>query len=79
MVVFAGSAQPRGAFHMTMDANDALETARVFPCATLFAAHTDGWVPFKQSAERLAAAFASLGVGHRLAAPEPGRPVAFVL
>ncbi|WP_024280884.1 hypothetical protein [Xanthobacter sp. 126] len=79
MVVFAGSAQPRGAVHMTMDANDALETARVFPGATLFAAHTDGWVPFKESAERLAAAFASLGAGHRLAAPEPGRPVAFTL
>lgn len=79
VVVFAGSAQPRGAFHMTMDANDALETARAFPGATLFAAHTDGWVHFKESAERLAAAFASLGVGHRLAAPEPGRPVAFAL
>ncbi|MFG1261797.1 hypothetical protein [Xanthobacter aminoxidans] len=64
---------------MTMDANDALETARVFPDATLFAAHTDGRMPFKQSAERLAAAFASLGVGHRPAAPEPGRPVAFAL
>ncbi|MFG1210725.1 hypothetical protein V5F72_21430 [Xanthobacter flavus] len=79
MVVFAGSAQPRGAFHMTMDANDALETARAFPGATLFAAHTDGWVHFKEGAERLAAAFASFGVGHRLAAPEPGQPVLFAL
>lgn len=77
VVVFAGSAEPRAAFHMTMDANDALETARAFPGATLFAAHTDGWVHFKESAERLAAAFAALGVGSRLVAPEPGRPVAF--
>ncbi|MDI4663188.1 MBL fold metallo-hydrolase [Xanthobacter autotrophicus] len=77
VIVFAGSAEPRGRFHMTMDANDALETAGAFPGATLVAAHTDGWVHFKESAADLAAAFATLGIAHRLARLEPGRPKVF--
>ncbi|MFG1348240.1 MBL fold metallo-hydrolase [Xanthobacter autotrophicus] len=77
VIVFAGSAEPRGRFHMTMDANDALETAHAFPKATLVAAHTDGWVHFKESAVELAAAFATLGIADRLVTLEPGRPRAF--
>ena len=75
VVVFAGSAEPRGRFHMTMDSNDVLETARAFPRATLVAAHTDGWFHFKESAAELAASFAALGLAHRLVTPEPGRPL----
>ena len=77
VIVFAGSAEPRGRFHMTMDANDALETAHAFPGATLVAAHTDGWVHFRESAAELAAAFATLGIADRLVTLEPGRPRAF--
>ncbi|MFG1243368.1 MBL fold metallo-hydrolase [Xanthobacter versatilis] len=77
VIVFAGSAEPRGRFHMTMDANDALETANAFPDATLVAAHTDGWVHFKESATELAAAFATLGIAERLVPLEPGRPTLF--
>ncbi|MFG1319022.1 MBL fold metallo-hydrolase [Xanthobacter autotrophicus] len=77
VIVFAGSAEPRGRFHMTMDANDALETANAFPNATLVAAHTDGWVHFKESATELAAAFATLGIADRLVTLEPGRPTGF--
>lgn len=77
VIVFAGSAEPRGRFHMTMDANDALETANAFPDATLVAAHTDGWVHFKESAAELAAAFATLGIADRLVTLEPGRPTGF--
>lgn len=73
VVVFAGSAEPRGRFHMTMDCNDVLETARAFPDATLVAAHTDGWFHFKESAADLAAAFATFGLSHRLVTPQPGR------
>jgi hypothetical protein len=37
VIAFAGSAEPRGRFHMTMDANDVIETAHAFPGATLSA------------------------------------------
>lgn len=30
VIIFAGSAQPRGRFHVTMDANDAIETATAY-------------------------------------------------
>ena len=33
MLPFAGAAQTRGPFHLTMDTNDAIETARAFPDA----------------------------------------------
>lgn len=75
VVVFAGSAEPRGRFHMTMDSNDALETARAFPEATIVSAHTDGWFHFKESGADLAASFATLGLAHRLVTPEPGKAV----
>src|SRR5258708_9310039 len=37
---FAGAAQTRGPFHLTMDTNDALETARAFPDAGIGRWHT---------------------------------------
>jgi hypothetical protein len=37
--VFAGSAERRGPFHVTMDSNDAIETAHAFPNATIVAVH----------------------------------------
>jgi len=35
VLLFAGSAQTRGPFHLTMDTNDAIETAAAFPDATI--------------------------------------------
>lgn len=35
VLLFAGSAQSRGPFHLTMDTNDAIETAAAFPNATI--------------------------------------------
>ena len=32
---FAGAAQTRGPFHLTMDTNDTIETARAFPDAVI--------------------------------------------
>jgi len=66
LMLFTGSAEPRGAFHMTMDANDALEAAHAFPAAKLVAVHNEGWVHFQESADALAAAFAALGLASRL-------------
>jgi L-ascorbate metabolism protein UlaG (beta-lactamase superfamily) len=69
---FAGAAQTRGPFHLTMDTNDAIETARAFPDAMIVPLHTDGWAHFRQSAKDLRASFDTLGFGSRLKILEPG-------
>jgi L-ascorbate metabolism protein UlaG (beta-lactamase superfamily) len=69
---FAGAAQTRGAFHLTMDTNDTIETARAFPDAVIVPLHTDGWAHFRQSANDLRASFDTLGFGVRLKLLEPG-------
>jgi L-ascorbate metabolism protein UlaG (beta-lactamase superfamily) len=69
---FAGAAQTRGPFHLTMDTNDTIETARAFPDAVIVPLHTDGWAHFRQSAADLRASFDTLGFGSRLKILEPG-------
>jgi L-ascorbate metabolism protein UlaG (beta-lactamase superfamily) len=71
-VLFTGSAAPRGAFHMTMDANDAIAAAHAFARASIVPIHNEGWVHFKESAGDLAKAFAALGLAGRLTILEPG-------
>jgi L-ascorbate metabolism protein UlaG (beta-lactamase superfamily) len=46
---FAGAAQTRGPFHLTMDTNDTIETARAFADAVIVPVHTDGWAHFRQA------------------------------
>ena len=69
---FAGAAQTRGPFHLTMDTNDTIETARAFPDAVIVPFHTDGWAHFRQSAQDLRVSFDALGFGKRLRILEPG-------
>ncbi len=69
---FAGAAQTRGPFHLTMDTNDTIETARAFADAVIVPVHTDGWAHFRQSADDLRATFDTLGFGPRLRILEPG-------
>jgi L-ascorbate metabolism protein UlaG (beta-lactamase superfamily) len=69
---FAGAAQTRGPFHLTMDTNDTIETARAFPDAVIVPVHTDGWAHFRQSASDLRASFDTLGFGPRLMILELG-------
>jgi L-ascorbate metabolism protein UlaG (beta-lactamase superfamily) len=69
---FAGAAQTRGPFHLTMDVNDTIETARAFPDAVIVPLHTDGWAHFKQNANDLRISFDALGFGARLKLLEPG-------
>lgn len=71
---FAGAAQTRGPFHLTMDTNDTIETARAFPDAVIVPLHTDGWAHFRQSAADLRTTFDALGLGKRLKLLEPGVP-----
>ncbi|GIQ71673.1 MBL fold metallo-hydrolase [Bradyrhizobium sp. RD5-C2] len=69
---FAGAAQTRGPFHLTMDTNDTIETARAFADAVIVPVHTDGWAHFRQNAADLRASFDTLGFGRRLRILEPG-------
>jgi L-ascorbate metabolism protein UlaG (beta-lactamase superfamily) len=69
---FAGAAQTRGPFHLTMDTNDTIETARAFPDAVIVPVHTDGWAHFRQNAKDLRLTFDALGFAKRLKLLEPG-------
>jgi L-ascorbate metabolism protein UlaG (beta-lactamase superfamily) len=69
---FAGAAQTRGPFHLTMDTNDAIETARAFPDAVIVPLHTDGWAHFRQSGGDVKSWFDTLGFGARLKVLTPG-------
>jgi L-ascorbate metabolism protein UlaG (beta-lactamase superfamily) len=69
---FAGAAQTRGPFHLTMDTNDTIETARAFSDAVIIPLHTDGWAHFRQNAGDLRVSFDALGFGKRLQLLEPG-------
>lgn len=71
---FAGAAQTRGPFHLTMDTNDTIETARAFPDAMIVPLHTEGWAHFRQNSEDLRKTFDVLGFGTRLRLLEPGVP-----
>lgn len=66
VVPFAGSAEPRGCFHMTMNSNDVLDVAAAFPEARIIPIHNEGWVHFKESASDLSNSFNTLGVSARL-------------
>ena len=69
---FAGAAQTRGPFHLTMDTNDTIETARAFDDAVIVPLHTDGWAHFRQNANDLRVSFEALGFGSRIKLLEPG-------
>lgn len=79
VIAFAGSAKPRGAFHMTMDANDVIETAHAFPASRIVAVHNHGWAHFTESAGELVRSFAALGLAERLRTLEAGKQTAMSL
>jgi L-ascorbate metabolism protein UlaG (beta-lactamase superfamily) len=78
VIAFAGSAETRARFHLTMDSNDVLEAAHAFPAAIIAGVHNHGWAHFKESAEELDGAFAALKITERLAKLEAGKPARFV-
>jgi L-ascorbate metabolism protein UlaG (beta-lactamase superfamily) len=75
VVMFAGAAEPRGRFHMTMGSEDAIEAAHAFPNSTLLAVHNEGWGHLKETQEQLAAVFAQFNLGNRLVTFEKGTPL----
>jgi len=78
-MLFAGSAKPRGPFHVTMDNNDAIETAHAFPDAKIVAIHNEGWAHFTESQDDVIRAFGTLGLGACLQTLERGRPTRILL
>jgi hypothetical protein len=74
VLLFAGAAQSRGPFYLTMNTNDAIETAAAFPDATIVPVHHEGWAHFRQSGDDLHKAFKALGLDKRLHMLEPGVP-----
>jgi hypothetical protein len=72
VLLFAGAAQTRGPFHLTMDTNDAIATAHAFADATIVPVHHEGWAHFTQGRGELEKSFAALGLGGRLQWLEPG-------
>ncbi len=74
IVLFAGSAQTRGPFNLTMNVNDAIETAHAFPQAAIVPVHCDGWAHFTQNGDDVVRSFKALGIERRLRLLEPGVP-----
>jgi L-ascorbate metabolism protein UlaG (beta-lactamase superfamily) len=72
VLLFAGAAQTRGPFYLTMDTNDAIETAHAFPHAVIVPIHRDSWAHFTQGGNELEQAFAALGLRSRLRMLQPG-------
>ncbi len=79
VLLFAGAAKTRGAFHLTMDANDAIDTAHAFADATIVPLHYEGWAHFSQSGDDLVQSFKALGIGPRLRLLEAGVPTTIEL
>ncbi len=79
VLLFAGAAQTRGPFHLTMNVNDAIETAHAFKDAVIVPLHFDSWAHFTQGRDDLERSFKALGVGGRLRLLEPGVATAIEL
>jgi hypothetical protein len=43
VLLFAGATQARSPFNLTMNSNDAIETAHAFPNAMIVPVHGEGW------------------------------------
>lgn len=71
--VFAGAAQPRGPFNLTMDTNDTLDTAAAFPTATIIPVHFEGWSHYTETGQMLKQSFTVLGIADRLKILERGK------
>jgi L-ascorbate metabolism protein UlaG (beta-lactamase superfamily) len=72
VLLFAGAAQTRGPFNLTMNVNDALETAHAFPDAVIVPVHCNGWAHFTQNCGDVQRSFEAFGIDGRLRLIEPG-------
>ncbi len=77
IVLFMGAARvlDRGPEALTMTTDDALETARAFPEATIVPVHFQGWAHYSEGRDDIAKAFAGAGMAGRLRLLEPGESI----
>jgi L-ascorbate metabolism protein UlaG (beta-lactamase superfamily) len=75
--LFAGAAQVRGPFNVTMGTNDAMDTAIAFPNATIIPLHYEGWKHYTQNEKDIKKSYEVLGIDQRLRILEAGVPVTF--
>ncbi len=73
---FAGAAQPRGLFDVTMRTNDVIDTALVFPNAMIIPLHFEGWAHLTQNENDILQAFRLLKIDQRLRILEAGKVTA---
>jgi L-ascorbate metabolism protein UlaG (beta-lactamase superfamily) len=66
-----------GPFHLTMTAEEAVETARAFTDATIVPLHFEGWAHFSEGRPQIADAFARAHLTNRLIWPEAGQRYTF--
>ena len=64
--IFAGAAQPRGPFTVTMRTNDAIDTALAFPDATIVPLHYEGWGHLTQNENDIKKSFEIVHIDERL-------------
>lgn len=74
VVAFAGAARTRGPFDLTLNTNDVLELAHVFPQAKIAIIHAEGWKHFTESFDDVKGAFEMLNRGDRLVPLTAGEP-----
>ncbi|MBC7935563.1 MAG: MBL fold metallo-hydrolase [Rhizobacter sp.] len=79
--IFAGGAQTRGPFFVTMGTNDAMDTALAFPDAIIIPLHYEGWKHYTQNEKDIEKSYEVLGIKQRLKILEAGVavPLAFNL
>ncbi len=71
--IFAGAAQVRGPFNVTMGTNDAMDTALAFPDATIIPLHYEGWKHYTQNEKDIKTSYQVLGIDRRLKILEAGK------
>ena len=73
--IFAGGAQTRGPFFVTMGTNDAMDTALAFPDATIIPLHYEGWKHYTQNEKDIKTSYQVLGIDQRLKILEAGKTI----
>ncbi len=73
--IFAGAAQVRGPFNVTMSTNDAMDTALAFPEAIIIPLHYEGWKHYTQNEKDIKTSYQVLGLDKRLKILEAGRTI----
>jgi L-ascorbate metabolism protein UlaG (beta-lactamase superfamily) len=76
---FAGAAQPRGPFTVTMRTNDVIDTALDFPESTIIPLHFEGWAHLTQNAADIQRSYQILDTPSRLRILEAGVPTTLEL